>query len=318
MEIDKEFIKTLNSHGQLRKPIFFAIDFDGKEWFVENENVLFKLQDKQNYAIEKKIKSLHVKVEKYIDFSQYKTAFDSVQDNIKAGNTYLLNLTFPTILQEDLDLESIFYASDAPFKLLYKDRFLCFSPERFVQIQGNTISTYPMKGTIDADIHDAKEKILANMKEKAEHVMVVDLLRNDIGIVAKEVHVKRFRYVQNINAGERNLLQVSSEICATLDENWHDNLGDIIAKMLPAGSITGTPKKKTVQIIKDLESYKRGFFTGVFGYYDGKNFDSAVMIRFIEKTSNGYVYKSGGGITCDSDALQEYQEMKDKVYVPLL
>jgi len=72
-----------------------------------------------------------------------------------------------------------------------------------------------------------------------------------------------------------------------------------------------------VEIIKKIENYEREFFTGVFGYYDGKSFDSAVMIRFIEKQGQNYVYKSGGGITIDSDAKEEYQEMKDKVYVPL-
>lgn len=77
-------------------------------------------------------------------------------------------------------------------------------------------------------------------------------------------------------------------------------------------------KKKTLEIISKVEKEKRGFFTGIFGYFDGKNFDSAVMIRFIQKEKNVYMYKSGGGITIDSDVYAEYQEMKDKVYVPLL
>jgi para-aminobenzoate synthetase component 1 len=172
-----------------------------------------------------------------------------------------------------------------------------------------------MKGTIEANIPHAMERILANQKETSEHTMVVDLLRNDLGIVGTNIKVEKFRYIDKINAGKKELLQVSSKITADLDESWHDNLGDILKKMLPAGSITGTPKKKTVEIIKAIENYERGFFTGVFGYYDGNSFDSAVMIRFIEKQKDGYVYKSGGGITCDSDELAEYEEMKDKVYI---
>ena len=220
-------------------------------------------------------------------------------------------------MDNNLNLKDIFYSSDAPFKLYVKDRFVCFSPERFVKIEDNKISTYPMKGTIDAKIKNAKEKILSDKKEMSEHTMVVDLLRNDLGIVAKNIRVEKFRYVEKIKAGEKELLQVSSKITGDLDENWHEKLGDILKAMLPAGSISGTPKKKTVEIIKRVENYKRGFFTGVFGYYDGKSLDSAVMIRFIEKTKDGYIYKSGGGITIDSDEVSEYEEMKDKVYLPL-
>jgi para-aminobenzoate synthetase component 1 len=252
-----------------------------------------------------------------IDFKDYQKQFSKVQEEIKKGNTYLLNLTMPTQLEDSLDLEEIFHASNAPFKLYLKDKFVCFSPERFVKIQDNRISTYPMKGTIDASLPNAEEMILANPKEMAEHVMVVDLLRNDLGIVAKDIKVEKFRYIDSINAGTKDLLHVSSKITGKLPDNWHDTLGDIIAKMLPAGSISGTPKKKTVEIIRDIEGYERGFFSGIFGYYDGENLESAVMIRFIEKSDEGYVYKSGGGITIDSDAAQEYQEMKDKVYVPL-
>ena len=90
-----------------------------------------------------------------------------------------------------------------------------------------------------------------------------------------------------------------------------------MAKLLPAGSISGTPKRKSVEIIEAIEGYERGFFTGVFGVYDGKSLDSAVMIRFLEKTDEGYVFKSGGGITLLSDAFQEYDELCDKVYVPV-
>jgi len=173
-----------------------------------------------------------------------------------------------------------------------------------------------MKGTIDASIEDAEYKILHNEKEMAEHTMVVDLLRNDLSIVAKDVRVEKFRYVQKIDSGKKELLQVSSHISGKVGNNWHEKIGDILSSLLPAGSISGTPKKSTLEIIKDTEEYDRGFFSGIFGVYDGESFDSGVMIRFIEKTNNGYVYKSGGGITLDSDALLEYNELLDKVYFP--
>ena len=173
-----------------------------------------------------------------------------------------------------------------------------------------------MKGTIDAAIPNAKEIILADEKEMAEHIMIVDLLRNDLSIVAKNVKVEQFRYVDEINAGDKKLLQVSSHISGELQENWQEHLGDILKALLPAGSISGTPKKSTVELIEKIEGYERGFFSGVFGVFDGESLDSGVMIRFIEKTEQGYVYKSGGGITIESNPKAEYKEMCDKIYLP--
>lgn len=286
-----------------------------KNWIFEDENVQFQLENFRNFKPITNHKKINITNRLHVSFEEYKKALKKVKKEIKKGNTYLLNLTFETKLEGEIDLQSIFHSANAPFKLHVKDKFVCYSPERFVQIKDNQISTYPMKGTIEASIPHAMERILANQKEMSEHTMVVDLLRNDLGIVGKNIQVEKFRYIDKINAGKKELLQVSSKITADLDESWHENLGDIVKKMLPAGSITGTPKRKTVEIIKEIENYERGFFTGIFGLYDGKSFDSAVMIRFIEKTDEGYIFKSGGGITIESDALSEYEEMRDKVYV---
>lgn len=247
----------------------------------------------------------------------YLSQIASVIEEIKSGNTYMLNLTSPTKVTLNCSLENLFYSANAPFKLCFKEEFVCFSPERFVKIEANQISTYPMKGTIDASIPHAEKMILDDEKEKAEHVMVVDLLRNDLSMVAREVRVEKFRYVEKIQAGTKELLQISSKITGKLDTNWHEHVGDIIAKLLPAGSISGTPKRKSVEIIERVENYDRGYFTGIFGIYDGHNFDSAVMIRFLEKRDDGYVFKSGGGITLLSDASKEYDELCDKVYIPV-
>ena len=150
----------------------------------------------------------------------------------------------------------------------------------------------------------------------AEHVMIVDLMRNDLGIIGKNIKVVSFRDVEKIKAGEKELLQVSSKITATLSTNWKNNIGDILNKLLPAGSITGTPKKSTVNIINEVENFERDFYTGVFGVFDGKSLRSGVMIRFIEKENEKLYYKSGGGITIDSDTKSEYEELIDKIYLP--
>ena len=92
-------------------------------------------------------------------------------------------------------------------------------------------------------------------------------------------------------------------------------IGNILDALLPAGSISGAPKKRTLEIIREAESGPRGYYTGVFGVFDGKNMESAVMIRYIEQTDSGLTYRSGGGITHLSDARAEYEEMLTKVYL---
>jgi para-aminobenzoate synthetase component 1 len=252
-----------------------------------------------------------------LDFITYQKSIQKVKEKILKGDTYLLNLTFKTKIEINLSLKEIFSLSKADFKLYFEDKFICFSPERFIKIKDNIISTYPMKGTIDADIPDAKDKILNNPKEMAEHIMMVDLMRNDLSIVSKNVKVNKFRFIKKIDAGDKKLLQVSSKISGELDNNWQDSLGEILNRLLPAGSISGTPKKKTIDIINDIENYDREFYSGVFGIFDGENLDSSVMIRFIEKNKDSFYYKSGGGITIDSDEQSEYQELLDKIYLPL-
>jgi para-aminobenzoate synthetase component I len=258
-------------------------------------------------------------LEKYPqEFSNYCQGFDLIQRHIAKGDTFLLNYTCATPVETNLSLREIFRHSRAKYKLLFKDRFVCFSPETFVQIDGaGTIRTHPMKGTIDARLPAAGQLILNDRKETAEHHTIVDLLRNDLSRVAKGVRVERFRYLDKIDSIEKPLLQVSSEIAGNLPSGWPSQLGSIFKTLLPAGSISGAPKKKTMEIIARAEDRPRGFYTGVSGIFDGECVDSGVMIRFIEKTKNGLVYQSGGGITCFSDPAAEYQEMIDKVYLPL-
>ena len=321
--MSKELIKEkLNKFGFEKEPFLFVISYDFSKFYIEK---LSNLSDSIKYQLDNKEESTQniqnkVSLKKFpISFEEYKKKFDILQEEIKSGNSYLLNLTAKTKIKTTLSLDEIYENTKSRFKLRFKnqkDDFVCFSPERFVKIEDNKIFTYPMKGTIDAKFPNAKEKILTNQKEMAEHTMVVDLLRNDLGIIGSNVRVEDFRYIETINAGDKELLQVSSKISADLENNWSEKIGDILTSILPAGSITGTPKKKTVEILKNIEDYDRDFYTGIFGVYDGKNLDSSVMIRFIEEINSERFYKSGGGITCDSDVFLEYEELLDKVYLP--
>lgn len=249
-------------------------------------------------------------------YEEYLRKFNITRQEIALGNTFLLNLTCSTPVELNVSLREIFDAASARYRLWLRDEFVCFSPEIFVSISNGKIRSFPMKGTIDASIPDAENVILNDPKETAEHYTIVDLIRNDLSIVARNVRVKRFRYFDLITTNTKNLLQVSSEICGDLDNGYESALGDMIFSLLPAGSVSGAPKKKTTEIIAAAEGISRGYYTGIAGIYDGHILDSGVMIRFIEKRDKGYFYRSGGGITSFSDPQSEYEEMKDKIYVP--
>ena len=316
--------KLMNSYGAAGIPFLFIIDFEQQkpviltqvEW--EKEDIWFQFE---GMAFEHgNITSLppFIEFEKYpVDLTTYKKAFDYVHTEIGKGNSFLVNLTFSTPITTNLSLNQIYVASQARYKLRFRDYFVCFSPETFVKINKGIISTYPMKGTIDARIPNAREIILNDKKEFAEHVTVVDLLRNDLSMMAEKVKVKRFRYIEELDTYGKQLLQVSSHIEGLLPNNYASRIGDIICNMLPAGSISGAPKPKTLEIIKQAENHDRAYYTGIVGYFDGQNLDSGVMIRFIEQTPKGLVYKSGGGITWQSKLEDEYQELIDKVYLPI-
>ena len=322
--MSKELIKEkLNKFGFEKEPFLFVLSYNLSKFYIEKlSNLPSTIKFELNFKEHQKTKTVQEnKLEKIpLSFKEYKKKFDILQNEIKEGNSYLLNLTAKTKIKTALSLEDIYKNTQARFKLRFQNQnenFVCFSPERFVEIKKNKISTYPMKGTIDSSIINAQARILGDIKEMAEHTMVVDLLRNDLGIVGSKVRVDMFRYVEKINAGNKKLFQVSSKISANLQNNWHENIGDILTSLLPAGSITGTPKKKTIEILNKVEDYDRGFYTGIFGFFDGENLDSSVMIRFIEINKNGELfYKSGGGITCDSNVELEYQELLDKIYLP--
>ena len=111
----------------------------------------------------------------------------------------MVNLTFPTEIKLKNSLEDIFYGVNAPYKLYLKNQFVLFSPECFIKIEGDEIAAFPMKGTIDASIPNASERLRENQKEQLEHNTIVDLIRNDLSQIAKNVQVKQFRYVETIS-----------------------------------------------------------------------------------------------------------------------
>ena len=304
-------------------PFFFMVDFllEKVEVFQENEikeeSLLIDFQnfknikttEAENDEIELKILSESAEI--------YRKGFDFVQENLRQGNSYLTNYTMKSEIAINLTLKEIFYHSKAKYKVWYNDEFVFFSPETFVEIIDGQIYTHPMKGTIEASIENAVEILKNDVKEKAEHFTVVDLLRNDLSMVADDVQVDEFQRIDFIKTQQKDLYAMSSKISGKLKPEFQNKIGTVMKTLLPAGSILGAPKPKTLEIIAEAENYDRGFYTGVCGWFDGENLDSCVMIRFIEKENGKLFFKSGGGITHLSKFADEYKEMKNKIYVPI-
>ena len=304
-------------------PFFFMVDFllEKVEVFQENEiEEESLLIDFQNFKNMKTTEAENAEIElKILSESAeiYRKGFDFVQENLRQGNSYLTNYTVKSEIAINLTLKEIFYHSKAKYKVWYNDEFVFFSPETFVEIIDGQIYTHPMKGTIEASIENAVEILKNDVKEKAEHFTVVDLLRNDLSMVADDVQVDEFQSIDFIKTQQKDLYAMSSKISGKLKPEFQNKIGTVMKTLLPAGSILGAPKPKTLEIIAEAENYDRGFYTGVCGWFDGENLDSCVMIRFIEKENGKLFFKSGGGITHLSKFADEYKEMKNKIYVPI-
>ncbi len=319
----QNFIQTANQFGEQKQPFFFIIDFEQQKPLIVpieqayTSGIIFEFFGKNNINEKKNITKPFEFSCTPMEYGEYQQGFEFAKQHIQTGNSYLLNLTYPTPIYTNYNLEDLFFSTQAKYKLWLKDQFVCFSPETFIRIENNKIYSYPMKGTINADESNAKQQLIENEKEIAEHNTIVDLIRNDLSIVAHNIEVTKYRYLEKLNTHKGAIYQTSSEICGQLSEKWQDEIGTLLAKLLPAGSISGAPKVKTVEIIQQAEQQERGYYTGIFGYFDGESLESAVAIRYIEKQGEEYLFRSGGGITSQSKLDDEYNEILEKVYVPI-
>jgi len=318
-------VGEMNRLGSCAMPYLFGFDFELENSFlIENplqqNKVLFRTPDACNYTIpEMPRPDAYIRIENkgFISLRAYQKGFSKVLGSLQRGDTYLCNYTVKTRIASTVSLPDLFLATKSLFGLCYHNRFVSFSPERFVRIADGVIVSNPMKGTLDANMPDAAKKLTDDYKEDCEHNTIVDLIRNDIGKVATRVNVNRFKYLDTLTTDRGNLLQMSSEISGHLPPDYLSHLGDIVLSMLPAGSVSGAPKASTLKVIRESENRKRGYYTGVFGYFDGQSLDSAVLIRFIEKNGNKWHYRSGGGITINSICEREREEAAKKIYLPV-
>lgn len=313
--------QKMNEAGCAGMPFLFGVTFEGEEGFflphpLSQQEVMFDIGGKGNAPhLPDHTPSFRFESEPE-SFATYQRRFETVMQGLHRGDSYLTNLTIRTPLRTSLTLDEVFLHSKARYRLLVPGKFICFSPECFVTMNEGRIATFPMKGTIDASLPGAREIILSDPKETAEHNTTVDLLRNDLSRVATQVNVKRFRYLDNVCTSKGEILQVSSEIEGILPDHYREQLGTILFKLLPAGSVSGAPKKATLRLIGAAEGEPRGYYCGVAGYYDGESLDTFVIIRYIEQRGEHLFFRSGGGITAQSDCRREYDEAIQKVYLP--
>ena len=316
--------ERLNELGAAAEPCFFLVDFERaapRVWAAREEAAdqpRFSFRDHADPGrppaglLPPKLAADHV------GEAEFRRAFRKVLDGLQRGDSFLTNLTFPVPVALNCDLEDIYWQSEAKYRILWPGNFVCFSPETFVTISASGyIESHPMKGTA-LDTEKARTTLLNSRKEIAEHATIVDLIRNDLSQVAKKVRVTDYRYFHKIANSRRGLVQTSSKVGGQLPENWTSSLGDTLATLLPAGSVSGAPKPATLEIIRRAEGQDRGYYCGIGGYFDGRSLDTCVLIRFIEQRADGnHFFRSGGGITARSEWAEEYAELKAKVRIPL-
>lgn len=322
--IDSDHIrKHINKAASQQTPFFFAINYEMSEGlFIENpmnqNEILFDFNGVTNKPMETETYQKAELTVHSISEEQYQSKFEVVQRGLKSGAIDVINLTVRTPISTNINCREIFFRSQSPYRIYVPGSFVSFSPERFVKIEDGIISSNPMKGTIDASIKNAEQTILNDAKEIAEHSATAQLVAEELGSVASNIAIKRFRYIDRIESHNRTLLAVSSEIQGELPTDYTSQLGNILFSLLPAASVTGSPKAKAQEYIRVSEGQPRGYYCGIAGYFDGRTLDTAVLIRFIEIDNGNIYYRSGGGVTRDSICEREYQEVLNKIYLPIL
>ena len=252
-------------------------------------------------------------------FSDYAQQFSRIQNYILAGDCYQVNLTQRFESRSELDAADLYFATQDDLETPYScfmafaenQHLLSFSPEQFIRIQDNKVTTRPIKGTIENTGSAIEIDSLRNSaKNQAENVMIVDLLRNDLGKVCKPNTVK----VAELFKIEtyKNVHHLVSHIQGELKEKI-DPL-DAFLSCFPGGSITGAPKVRAMEIISELEVNSRQAYCGSVFYlnHDGQ-FDSNILIRSVIKNEDVLYCWAGGGLVADSELHDEYQESLTKV-----
>jgi len=257
--------------------------------------------------------------EPQISARQYKQAIHSIRDRVERGETYQVNFTFPLNGHVGGDLFSCFRSIGESHGAAYSayldigtHKILSFSPELFVERRGDKLTARPMKGTLgrgrwlEEDCRRA-EQLHASAKDRAENVMIVDMLRSDLGKIAETGSVE----VPELFAVERlsRVLQMTSTVTAV--QKRDTSVVDLLRALFPCASVTGAPKARTMAIIRELEKKPRGIYTGTIGLMSPNGeavFNVAIRTLVIDARNGAATFGVGGGVTWDSTTDGEYEE----------
>ncbi len=297
------FDAALHTHTLSTLPLAWAAVFPGSTEFPPDNGLSYATSNWQPQVSQ----------------SEYHAAVARIRNRIAAGDTYQVNYSFPTTSSFTGDAFSWYRdlcitqgAHYCAFLDLGRYQVISLSPELFFERRGNHVNTRPMKGTVKRGRWPSEDAALAtwlqnSAKDKAENVMIVDLLRNDLGKVSLPGSVRASSLFQ-LERFE-TLWQMTSTVESTLNDGV--SLAELMAALFPCGSITGAPKIRTMEIIKELERVPRGAYTGAIGFLRPGGdciFNVAIRTLLLDSHSGEVTFGVGGGITFDSTAEREYEE----------
>lgn len=318
----------IQDHHQQQAWLVKCQEIDSTYNFLEIEAICGNTSEKPLFHDLKSILDKHLKAFKINNFNshlnvgEYDRAFSKIQDYIQAGDCYQINFAqrFSASYSGDpfvayLKLREALPSPFSGFIQLNKGAVLSLSPERFIQIHGRDVEAKPIKGTIKRGTTPAEDRANAQWlqnspKNRAENVMIVDLLRNDLSKHCTNIQVPKLCELQTF----ANVHHLVSTVTGELDINAHSL--DVLRDSFPGGSITGAPKIRAMEIIEELEPSRRSLYCGSLGYIsiDGQ-MDTNIAIRTLVCDENQIYCWGGGGIVADSEGEQEYRESIAKVAV---
>jgi len=307
-------------------PIMEFVLYNNYYYFDHTKNELFdiKIQYKGSSILEKKIKPKKIlknKINSYPEKMNYIKNIDKIIDYIKKGDLYEVNLTGQYSYKFERNsynfFKKLYKNNPAPFSAYMnfgERKIISNSPEMFLKANENRVETRPIKGTVKTSINEKTDKknrdyLLNSEKEQSELFMIIDLLRNDLSKVC-EVNSVRVLNEKKLEKYE-NVYHLVGIIEGKL--SGKKDYIDLIKATFPGGSITGCPKIRSIEIIKELEEYERNIYTGSIMILNNRFLDSSIVIRTAIIKDNAMYINSGGAITIDSKPEDEYQEMKNKI-----
>ena len=299
---------------QQKQSVLLAHQFDEIRWqaLVAQFSQLPTTQNHQPFQVTSPVQS-------NMDKARYRTAFERIKHYLKEGDCYQVNLTqrFSASCSGNpwtayLTLRELNAAPFSAYLNCPEVQILSSSPERFLRLVRDIVETKPIKGTRPRKVDEAEdqqqiEHLVASDKDRAENLMIVDLLRNDISKTCSEVKVPVIFDVESY----ATVHHLVSTVTGVLAKNQHAL--DLLKSCFPGGSITGAPKIRAMEIIEELEPHRRGVYCGSIGYigFNG-NMDTNIAIRTLVHSNNTIRFWAGGGIVNDSVVEEEYQECFDK------